>query len=320
MRTPVKLAAFGLGLALVFGGAYAAATAVVPEATRSAWRQASDPAPSGGSHGSSSAHAVRGLSVAEGGYLLGPVSAPNRVGVPGELSFRVLDDAGRPVIDFAVAHEKRLHLIVVRSDGAGFRHVHPVLDRSTGIWSLPWRWTEAGSYRVFTDFLPPGQRASNVTLTRSIDVAGQLSPAPAQVVRRVDRVDGFDVRLRGDLRAGESSTLAIEVTRAGRPVTTLQPYLGAFGHLVALRSGDLAYLHVHADGAEPAADATAGPTITFATQAPTPGRYLLYLDFRVGGTVRTAEFVLDAESGTRTGGGSGHDEAPDAQPDGDGHG
>jgi hypothetical protein len=29
------------------------------------------------------------------------------------------------------------------------------------------------------------------------------------------------------------------------------------------------------------------------TEAPTPGRYLLYLDFKVGGEVRTAEFVLD---------------------------
>lgn len=32
-------------------------------------------------------------------------------------------------------------------------------------------------------------------------------------------------------------------------VTDLKPYVGAFGHLVALRAGDLAYLHVHPDGA-----------------------------------------------------------------------
>ena len=28
--------------------------------------------------------------------------------------------------------------------------------------------------------------------------------------------------------------------------------------------------------------------------APTPGRYLLYLDFKVNGVVRTAQFVMEA--------------------------
>jgi hypothetical protein len=74
----------------------------------------------------------------------------------------------------------------------------------------------------------------------------------------------------------------------------LQPYLGAFGHLVVLRQGDLAYLHVHPMGAEPGPGATSGPTIDFMSSAPTAGRYLLYLDFKVDGRVHTARFVLDA--------------------------
>ena len=80
-------------------------------------------------------------------------------------------------------------------------------------------------------------------------------------------------------------------------MTTLEPYLGAFGHLVALREGDLAYLHVHAEGDEPQARDTAGPEIGFAAEAPTADRYLLYLDFQVDGQVQTAEFVIDAEHG-----------------------
>ncbi|NKX51639.1 hypothetical protein HER39_13910, partial [Arthrobacter deserti] len=47
--------------------------------------------------------------------------------------------------------------------------------------------------------------------------------------------------------------LTVIVTRGGQPVKTLEPYLGAYGHLVALRAGDLAYLHVHPEGAAPAA-------------------------------------------------------------------
>jgi hypothetical protein len=61
---------------------------------------------------------------------------------------------------------------------------------------------------------------------------------------------------------------------------------------VALRAGDLAYLHVHPMGDEPAAES--GPDIAFMAQVPSPGRYLLYLDFQVEGQVHTATFTVTA--------------------------
>jgi len=97
--------------------------------------------------------------------------------------------------------------------------------------------------------------------------------------------------------------LRATVSRNGQPVTALEPYLGAYGHLVALREGDLAYLHVHPEGAEPAAGSLSGPDIEFMTSAPTSGRYLLFLDFQVAGQVHTAEFVLEA---ARPGAGHAH--------------
>jgi hypothetical protein len=113
-------------------------------------------------------------------------------------------------------------------------------------------------------------------------------------------VDGFEVTLNGDLQTGSTSELVVEVSRGGEPVTTLEPYLGAFGHLVALREGDQAYLHVHPEGAEPGEGDLAGPTVTFMTEAPTPGRYLLYLDFQVEGQVRTATFTVDTTESAST--------------------
>lgn len=122
----------------------------------------------------------------------------------------------------------------------------------------------------------------------------------AQEPSRVDQVDGFSVSVDGELVAGTPSGLTISVARDGEPVTTVEPYLGAFGHLVALREGDLAYVHAHAEGQEPRAGDTAGPNIGFTAQAPTAGRYLLYLDFQVDGQVHTAQFVLDAAHGDIT--------------------
>ena len=147
---------------------------------------------------------------------------------------------------------------------------------------------------MFADFVPATEEAPSITLTRTVDVAGALNPEPATAVTRTTRVGGFDVSIEGGLVAGRTSELDITVKRDGQPVTELQPYLGAFGHLVALREGDLGFLHVHAEGDAPQAGDTAGPTISFMAEAPTAGRYLLYLDFQVDGQVRTARLVLDA--------------------------
>ena len=72
--------------------------------------------------------------------------------------------------------------------------------------------------------------------------------------RRPPTIDGYTVSLqRTRCARARTGDLDFTVTRDGRPVAGIQPYLGARGHLVALREGDLAYLHVHPhDGEQPA--------------------------------------------------------------------
>lgn len=302
MNAPARLSLYGLGLIAAFGAAFLVSGAVVPDATVEArMAEATEgmtgmdgmAGPGGSAAPGASGAALPGLSLETDGYRLGPVAAPTTVAEEGELSFSILDPAGEPLVDYTEENEKDLHLIVVREDGSQFRHVHPELDAS-GTWSMPWAWDEAGTYRVFTDFTPAAAE-SGVTLTRSVSVAGELTPVVLGADVREARAGDFDVTLVGDLVVGDSSTLSLEVTRDGEPVTTIQPYLGAYGHLVALRDGDLAYLHAHPEGAEPEAGQSSGPTVDFATEAPTPGRYLLYFDFQVDDEVRTASFVVTAE-------------------------
>lgn len=298
MKAPVRLAAYGTGLVVAFGAAFGIAGVAVPDNVVAAWAQGSDSGSHGeghgGAQGQTAEHTINGVSASAAGFVLSPVTAPSGINDAGTLSFRILDEGGQPVTEYTTAHEKDLHLIVVRSDGSQFRHVHPVLDEATGTWSVAsWSWDEAGTYRVYTDFTPVGQGAEAVTLTRAVEVAGDLAPVKAEA-SRTDEVDGYAVTLDGELSVGSTSELTATVERDGKPVTALQPYLGAFGHLVALREGDLAYLHVHPTGQEPHLGDTGGPEIGFAAEVPTAGRYLLYLDFQVDGKVRTAEFVVDA--------------------------
>lgn len=297
MKTPARLSLYGLGLVTAFGAAFLAAGAIVPDAAV----DAREPSVSDG-HGEHTETAepaaaettLPGLSLSADGYRLSPVSTPGAVGEAGELRFSVLDEDGAPVREFSEEHEKELHLIVVREDGSEFRHVHPELD-AEGTWSLPWTWDEAGTYRVFADFTPSATE-QGMTLTRSVSVAGDFQPVPAVEQLRTAQSGEYDLELVGELTAGGSSTLSVEVTRDGQPVTTMQPYLGAFGHLVALRDGDLAYLHVHPEGAEPEPGQLSGPTVEFATEAPTPGRYLLYFDFQIDDEIHSASFVVSTDA------------------------
>jgi hypothetical protein len=306
VNAPQRLGLYGGGLAAVFAAAFVVAGAVVPEGSVAAWStttEGEEPEDMEGmagmegmegmdeEPGESGATSVRGLSLEQDGLLLSPVSVPDETDEAGTLSFTITSADGEAVTGFETEHDKKLHLIVVRSDGNLFRHVHPTMA-DDGVWSIPWTWDKAGSYRVFTDFVPEAT-GENVTLSRSVDVAGRFSPEPATSASATDTTGGYTAALTGDLSASGDSMLTVTITKDGEPVTDLEPYLGAYGHLVALREGDLAYLHVHPEGDEPAPGAESGPDIAFMTEAPTPGRYLLYLDFKVDGDVHTARFVLD---------------------------
>ncbi|WP_020658276.1 hypothetical protein [Amycolatopsis benzoatilytica] len=229
---------------------------------------------------------VNGTALSTDQVQLGVVRAPSKAGETGELSFTVSTLDGRPVTQYEEAHDQRLHLMVVRNDGEYFRHRHPVLDPETGVWTIPWTWEAAGTYRVFTDVTPAG--GESVTLSRTVEVAGDYQPRDPEPVAK-HAADGYEVTLEGELAAGAGTILTARVGRGGEPVTDLERYLGSFGHLVALRQGDLAYLHIHALD-----DGISGPEIRFHAEAPTTGRYLLYLDYQAEGVVRTARFVLDA--------------------------
>lgn len=306
MNAAGRLIAYGAGVAVAFGGAFLAAGAVVPDETVQNWQaQANDSqhesAPGSPTVRPDAMPVQEGVSMSSQGYVLTAVSAPASAGAAGRLSYVITGPKGKPVTEFAQAHEKQMHLIVVRTDGTQYQHVHPELNARSGTWSLPWTWAEAGTYKVYADFAPAGEGEGTLTLSRTVDVAGELTPAGERPVSTEDVVDGFEVSVEGDLLAGASSDLTFSITRDGAAVTTVEPYLGAFGHLVALREGDLEYLHVHAEGEEPGPADTSGPEISFMAEAPTAGRYYLYLDFQVDGAVHTAQFVIEAQPGAHAG-------------------
>jgi hypothetical protein len=298
MNVSAKLSAYSAALVLLVAGGYGVGTAVGPlsSATAESGDHGAMSMPGGGAgledaNSGTVAETAQdqpgGLASSRGGYTLTPTDPTLTPGTTETFSFRITGPDGAPVTAFDVEHDKRMHLIVVRRDTTGFQHVHPEMG-ADGTWSVPLTLPAAGSYRAFADFTPTG--GEGTTLGVDLAAPGAFEPVNHQLSRTAV-VDGYEVQLTGDLVAGQASPLTLTVRKDGQPVTDLQPYLAAYGHLVALRDGDLAYLHVHPEGAPGDGRTAAGPEIDFVAEVPSAGTYRLFLDFQHDGVVRTAEFT-----------------------------
>lgn len=225
--------------------------------------------------------------MSEDGYTLSLLTDSTEPGHAAPVGFVITNADGNPLTAYDVEHEKQLHLVAVRRDFSGFQHVHPTLHK--GVWKTELNLTP-GSWRLFADFKPAG--ADRITLGVDLAVSGDFQPVAPALEARTARVDGYQVTLDGDLTAGDEAAIILRVSKSGKPVNDLQPYLGAYGHLVALRAGDLAYLHVHPDGEPGDGTTKPGPDVVFHAHVPTAGTYHLYLDFKHGDVVRTAAFTV----------------------------
>ncbi|HEX8103197.1 MAG TPA: hypothetical protein VF533_11330 [Solirubrobacteraceae bacterium] len=294
--TTARLAAFAAGLALVGGGAagVGAATDAAPPfqdclkvaaADAGFGRDAmDDDAGHGGEPMVEAVPGADGLRTTLAGLTLRPVRRTFTAGGTATWRFELVDCKGAPVRDLEPENGKLLHLIVVRSDLTAYQHLHPVLGRD-GTWSIDVATPRAGRYRAIADFVVDGRK---YVVGTTLDVPGQAADRALPRPSLQARADGYDVELQrpAELRAGEEAQLTFRVTRDGRPVRDLEPYLGAYGHLVALHAPDLAYSHVH-----PAGTDRAGGAITFDTELHARGAYRLFLQFQTGGRVHTVAFT-----------------------------
>jgi hypothetical protein len=280
VNAPAKLGVFAGVLAVLFGGGTLAGAAIGPEPQEPSEPQEHSEM-NAEPHGAK-ADPVRGLAVATDGLRVVVDDPELRRGRAEQLTFRIVDGQGETVRDFDVEHTKRMHLIVARRDLTGFQHLHPE-QTEDGAWTTRLKLDDAGSYRLFADFSHAGEARTLATDLR-VDGPADLKPLPAPRTSAASD-GGYDVRLdAGSTHPGEEANLRFTITKDGEPVRP-EPYLGAGGHLVALREGDLAFLHVH--------PTEQGASIGFAATFPTEGRYRLFLQFQHEGRVQTVAFTQE---------------------------
>jgi hypothetical protein len=240
----------------------------------------------GHSHASSGAAATvgDGTTPSAGGFSMVDVRLPRRTGQPGDLSFRIVDSGGAPLLDYTEEQTKPLHLYVVRNDLQDFRHLHPTLA-DDGTWSARVDLAGPGSYRVLAEFSPgtdPDGR--HVVLGRTDIVPGSWSPERVSATTTGD--DGIvSVQAPETVASGPDQRMSLTVTDSEGRAPALGSFLGTYAHLTGFDVETGTFAHAHPFGEPEVGDD--GTTLTFHTEFAAPGRYVFFVQVRVDGFVHT---------------------------------
>lgn len=233
-----------------------------------------------------------GLSASDGGFTFAPVETTLAVGSAVQLHFKITDSMGMAVTSFEPDQTKLMHLYLIHSDLTGFEHVHPTMG-ADGTWTADFPRVTPGSYRAYIAFNAKNASGATVAevLSKTLTAAGTRTSTPLPAAASTTTVDGYTLTVSGEMMAAMNHTLTVTVGKNGKPVTDLQPYLETYAHLTAIHAGDLAFAHLHPQGAAATTD-TGGPTLTFQAMLPKSGDWRLFIQFQTGGILHTAAITL----------------------------
>ena len=239
-----------------------------------------------------------------------PMAKQITLNEPTTIKYRIKNDQGDIVTDFAIAHEKVMHFIVVRKDLTQFQHLHPDFNRETGEFSVPVMFSAPGPYRFFADFTPGTDNPMQLPVTVYSDLpVGDVADFQPQEVtldtkNEVSVPPDYQVTyiLPSELQSQTPVTYSLVVEKDNQPVT-LEKYLGALGHSVVLKEGTLEYIHTHAGEQGDAMEHgehgghTTPPVeqenkIDFSTTFPDAGIYRIFTQFQHQGSVLTTAYMV----------------------------
>ncbi len=229
-----------------------------------------------------------------------------------KLDISLGDDTGT-IRRYDIDMTKYLHLIIVSDDLRTFMHVHPQLHPN-GHFTIVQRFPSAALYHIYSDGEPAG--LGQQVFRYDLDLRSSTIDATRDLAPTGDAVSAGPYRVALDstvVRAGRESHIRVRVTENGKPAADLHPYLGALAHAVFIDTDDLTYAHVHpqAPGASMAgmdmsggsmqmsmpalADSdTSSPNMELHVAVRERGVYKLWLQFRGGGSLHVAAFVITA--------------------------
>jgi hypothetical protein len=223
------------------------------------------------------------------------VPGPLVAGRPATLRLTIRDDSGRKIRFLERIHEQPIHLLVVSTDLVDFAHIHPELQPDD-TYSVSYSFPHGGSYWIYADYTRPG-KAQSISRFELIVPGQSQKPEtlhPDTVFSKIQ--DGLQVKLTlpSEMHAGQDLTFRFDV-----PVDDLDPYLGAWAHIMIVSEDGREFIHAHPqDAVGPHTHAVPGPspsTIQTTTGFRKPGLYRLWVQFQRQGKVITIPYTLKVE-------------------------
>ncbi len=229
------------------------------------------------------------------------VAAPSpRAGTDVAATLVLTTFSGKPIApeDLQVVQTKRIHLLIADPSLDDYQHVHPEPGSRAGEWAFHFHPRFGGTYRIFADFTPVATNRGLYS-EAEMQVAGEPSPVLAGTQRPSwEATEGpYRFTLGASalpIRAGVPATLRLGVTRLGGGAVPLEPVMDAFAHLVAFDDRRSGFAHIHPDQRDVSQkpDST-HPSFTFRVMIPSPGRYVIWSEVKLGGRETFAPFWFD---------------------------
>ena len=211
---------------------------------------------------------------------------------------------GEPIKDFDIIHDKLMHLIIASSeDLSHFAHIHPKLNKETGVFSIVHTFARAGKYKMWIDAKPKG--GIQILTAFPFNVEGQPVHSPTNItsdktfVKEV-MTDGQSYQVTLDfqpekLGVGMDTKMTFEIRDAnGKPISNLEPLMAAGGHCVIIGADAREFLHVHpAEEVDDIVSWRGGPSVSFLANFPKPGLYRAWGQFQHEGKLLTVDFTFE---------------------------
>lgn len=211
-------------------------------------------------------------------------TAPRKLasGKTATFTFEVFDPrTNKPVRDFEVMHEKLFHLFAISEDLQFFAHEHPVKGFDSKF-DLDLTLPRSGMYRLLCDYYP--LNALPQLTAKTLYVAGKIAkPVPLMADLAPQRMENMTAAIRlepADPIAGMKTQLYFALDETAG----LEPFLGAWGHMLAASEDLVDMIHTHpflADGK---------PNLQFNLIFPRAGMHRVWVQFQRKGVVNTAAF------------------------------